>query len=349
MPIIKYILPLLLVLSSAGAYADTIALNPNHPDRYVVVKGDTLWDISARFLRDPWRWPEVWNYNPQIENPHLIYPGDTITLVWRDGKPILMLERGPGATTANVVKLSPTAHRAELPHEVTSGIPMEKIAPFLTNTRIISQRDLDNAGYIVAIDGERLIGGTGHKVFARKIRPDDNNRFIIIRASKAYYNQNDTKNPLGFEAIHVGDAVLQAMDDPATFVVRQATREVLIGDKLLPAPTEEIPSNFTPHAPQSQVAGKIISVVDGVSRIGQYHVVVINLGEKDGMEAGHVLAVNQSGITVRDSYTEKGEKVTLPENRAGLAMVFKVFENVSYAIILEAYNEMRLYDDIATP
>lgn len=348
MPAKKILIYIAILFLSLPAFADTIALNPDHPDRHVVVKGDTLWDISARFLRDPWRWPDVWRNNPQIENPHLIYPGDVIALTYRpNGQPELMLERGPGVPE-NVVKLSPQTRKTPLVGAAIPTIPYDLVEQFLTRTRILSQRELDSSGYIVATEEYRLIAGSNNKVYARGINPGTDNRFLIFRVGETYFNEGDDI-PLGYEAMYVGEATLQVLDDPATFLVTSAKREVLKGDRLLPLGSEEITREFIPHSPEFPINGQIISVVDGVSRIGQYHIVVINKGETDNIEIGHVLAINQKGDVIRDSIGPNGGKVTLPRERAGLAMVFRVFENVSYALVMKAYREMRIYDLANTP
>ncbi len=276
--------------SSSGEVAPgPVVLAPNHPERYVVVKGDTLWDISQRFLRDPWLWPEVWYVNPQIANPHLIYPGDAINLVYVNGHPQLRLERG-GSN-----KLSPTVR--ELPLETAiPTIPIDAIRQFLTRSRIVSEDELDHAPYIVQSADEHLITGAGDRVYARGGL--DRARYSVVRPG-VEYRDPQTGESLGYEGIFVADSALQRHGDPATLLLTKSSREAVIGDRLLPVAEEEINQNFFPHAPPTPVHGRIIAVLDGVRQIGQFQVVVLNKGAREGMDAGTVLAVDQTGEDVR--------------------------------------------------
>jgi hypothetical protein len=338
----------MLLMIATAAVADTVKLKSDHPDRYVVVKGDTLWDISARFLENPWLWPEVWSFNPQIKNPHLIYPGDVVYLEYdAQGRPVLKVQRGQPT-----VKLSPTvrAARVEVP---IATIPLDAIRQFLGHPRVISKREMENSAYIVAGNDNHLISGTGDRIYARGVVPgqDPNSVYSVLRIGKAYRNPGaDRDDVLGYEALHVADAKVLDFGDPATLRLTQSNRETLVGDRLVPKRASDLDQTFIPHSPTIPVEGKIISVVDGVSRIGQYQTVVINKGEQDGMETGNVLAVYQSGKTVRDNYGEKhGEEVTLPEERAGIILVFRTYDRVSYALVMEAQRDMRVYDAVRNP
>lgn len=334
--------------------ADTVALNPSHPDRYKVVKGDTLWDISARFLRDPWRWPDVWHINPEIKNPHLIYPGDVIVLGMKDGKPVLQIERpAQSATTPShlpTVKLSPQIRVSGL-NSAIPAIAMDVIEPFLLRARVMSASEAENAPYVVAFEEGRLATGTGSKIYARKMADAATTRFSLFHRGKAYRNPGAKKEDiLGYEAIQVADASVERAGDPTTLRITNAYRETLIGDNLFPQEEKDIGRDFFPHAPEKPTSGNIISVTDGVSKIGRYQVVVLNLGMQNGMEPGHVLAVFQSGTTVRDSVNPStGNMVKLPDERAGLLMVFRTFERVSYALVMQAERDIRLYDMVKNP
>lgn len=352
-----------LLLSSIQASADSVTLKPGHPDRHVVVKGDTLWDISARFLKDPWQWPTIWNANPAIKNPHLIYPGDVILLKIVEGQPVLWLERGqkkPGiaplppktSSGLNIVKLSPQVRASLLEEEAIPTIPSDAIKQFLKFPRIISKRELENSGYIVASEDGGLISGTNDKIYARGIEPQEQAVYDIVRQGKIYRSKKGWGSEvLGYEMLRIADARVTRYDDPSTMVISSAKREVLIGDRLLPAANDrDLNINYLPHAPEKQVKGKIIAVLDGVSRIGQYHTVIIDLGERDKMEAGHVLAIYQSGPTVRDKVTNNwGKNVTLPDERAGTLMIVHPFERVSYALVMEANKDMKVYDSVINP
>lgn len=350
------VLTLLLLLAlNAGAQADTVALNPNHPDRYVVVKGDTLWAISARFLRDPWKWPDVWKINPQIENPHLIYPGDTIVLTFVDGQPMLQLERAatgpvPAEVTGNVVKLSPQVRISKLEHPIPT-VPMDAIEQFLLNAQVVSREELEKSAYVVSMEEGRLIAGTGNKVYARGINDRSTGRFQIFRTGTVYRNANAKKDDvLGYEALHVADARVEAYGDPATLSVQRSTRETLLGDRLLAVPENDIRRfNFMPTAPDQPIEGSIIALFDAISRVGRYQVVVLNRGQGDGMRPGNVLAAYRAGEMVRDTMPNKTQNVTLPDSRSGLVMVFRVFDKVSYALVMEAQRDILLYDAVRNP
>ncbi len=326
------------------AMADDIALKEDHPDRYVVVKGDTLWDISARFLETPWRWPEVWSFNPQIKNPHLIYPGDVVSLVYDEfGKPMLKVERGQPT-----LKMAPQV-RAERVDAPIQTIPLNAIQQFLGQPRVISNREIKNSAYVIAMEERRLIAGQGDTIYARGIIESDDVKYSILRIGKTYKDP-DTKKDLGYEAIHVADSVVKEFGDPTTLVLLQSQRETLVGDRVVPLRPDSIDQTFIPHAPEIPVDGKIIAVVDGVARIGRYQTIVINRGERDGIETGHVLSVYQAGGTVRDrSKGAVSRKVTLPDVKAGIILVIRAYEKVSYALVMESEIDMKIFDFVRNP
>lgn len=342
---------LLLIALSVGsvAQADTVKLAPDHPERYVVIRGDTLWDISARFLENPWMWPEIWHINPEIANPHLIYPGDIIRLEYVDGKPVLRLER-PGTGDLRTVKFSPTARVTVLDSAIPT-IPLDAIGQFLKYPRIVSEGELEDSPYIVASSEDRLISGTGNKVYARGIDDDSVTRYDIVRRGQVYRDPDNRRDILGYEAIHIGYATVTRGGDPSTLVIEQAEREVLAGDRLLPLGEEEINQYFLPHAPADAVEGKILSVLDGLARIGQYQVIALSKGADAGLEPGHVLAVHQTGEVVRDNFTSQrsSRKVQLPNERTGTVMLIRVFDRVSYALVMEAARDLRILDTVTQP
>ncbi|ALP54326.1 hypothetical protein Tel_14885 [Candidatus Tenderia electrophaga] len=330
---------------NTAVFADTLALNPDHPQRYVVVKGDTLWDISSKFLRDPWRWPEIWHINPEIKNPHLIYPGDVISLVFRDGKPVLELTRG-----RPTIKLSPTARTSRLESAITT-IPSSAVAQFLKRPRILTQAEINQAGYISYAEEDHLISGEGGKIYVADLQQDDSKDYSIYRIGNVYRNPDDKNDILGYEAIHVSDARLIREGEPATLRIVESYRETLLGDKVMASDEEAIDNSFTPHAPGNLSNGRIISIFDGMSRAGQYQTVVLNLGKMDGMELGHVLAVRKKGIKVTDEQSEDFFKpqVQLPDERSGLLMVVNVFDRVSYALVMSAVKDIRIGDPVTKP
>lgn len=337
-------LALAVLLFPAVAAAETIELKPDYPDRYVVQKGDTLWDISSKFLKEPWLWPEIWEVNPQIENPHLIFPGDEVFLRFVDGQPVVTVRRRlPGGT----VKLSPQIRVSEI-EEAIPTIPIDIIQQFLTRPRVVTEQEIDDAPYVVSVGSEALIGKPGKKIYVRGINGEALPRYTIYRKGEEYVDPDRDDEVLGFEAIHIADAVLEDTGDPATLLVTGAQRELLRGDRLLPIIEEEIHTSFMPRAPEADTTGRIISVLEGVSQIGQYQVVVLNLGRENGIEAGHVMAVYQRGETIDDPFVGR-ETVKLPDEPAGIVMVFRSFDRLSYALVMEATRAMHVLDMVRNP
>lgn len=337
----RFGLGLLLILLSLPIIANEVALNPNHPERYVVKKGDTLWDISGVFLQRPWHWPEIWQANPQVENPHLIYPGDELTLVYRNGRPMLELNRGK-----QTFKMSPEVRELQLEQPI-STIAFADIKPFLTKPRVVGDEVMTAAPYVVASANERLISGAGDIVYARGVLAQPGDDFSVFRGGKAYVDP-DSGEVLGYEAIYTGDATVKAIGDPATLDLTFTNREVNIGDRLLEAEAEDFELQFFPRAPEVPMDGQIISVFDGVSQVGQYQIVVLNLGLRDGLELGHVLSLYKGGETIRDVVSaDRDATVTLPDEHAGEAMVFRMFDKVSYAIVMRATSALNLYDRVS--
>ena len=337
-----------LLLSCSAQAATPSDLNPAHPDRYTVIKGDTLWDIAALFLRDPWLWPEVWYVNPQIANPHLIYPGDDIVLSYTDGRPQLTLERGTrrqGGPGSN--RLSPSVRATPLDTAIPT-IPVDAIAQFLTRPYVMEEGELDQAPYVVHFLEDHIVGGPGITCYARSISDDQVSRFSLVRPGKPYKDP-DTQEILGYEATFVGDAELQRTGDPAKLLIVSSERESLIGDRLIEAAQDEPIVNFQPRPPERDMEGRIISVLNGVSQIGQYNVVVLNKGAQDGLQPGHVLEILQGGHEIRDVVLGRGAKVTLPLEQAGHLMVFRTFDRVSFALVMHATKPLHVLDWVRPP
>jgi len=336
----RFFISFILLAFSLSALADAV-LNPNHPQKHVVVKGDTLWDISGLFLKYPWHWPDIWQVNPQIKNPHLIYPGDILTLVYRDGKPVLELTRGPTA-----YKMSPEIRELALERAIPT-IPLDALRPFLSRPSVVAADVLDNAPYIVSGSDERLISAEGDRVYVRHANAEDGNEYSVFRGGEVYHDP-ETKELLGYEAIFAGDAWLSNVADISTALLRETNREVLIGDRLLPVvDEEEFAATFYPRTPETEVDGSIISVYDGVSQIGQYQIVVLNRGAREQLEVGHVVSIYKAGELVRDIVSEEpNDMVKLPDEYAGVAMVFKTFEKVSYAIVMKATRAIHVGDSL---
>ena len=232
-------------------------------------------------------------------------------------------------------------------------IPLNAIQQFLGQPRVLSERELKNAAYVVSSKDGRLISGTNDRIYARGIRPgqDPKSRYAVLRIGKAYRNPGAKRGKiLGYEAIQVADAKAIDFGDPTTLRIIEASRETLVGDRLVPRKASGLDQTFIPRPPETPIEGQIISVIDGVSRIGQYQTVVINKGDQDGLETGHVLAVFQAGKKVRDVYGKRhGEVITLPDLRAGIALVYRTFDHVSYALVMEAYMDMQVNDLVRNP
>lgn len=332
--------------AASGAYASgssamrggEIPLNPRHPERYVVKKGDTLWDISAMFLRDPWYWPEIWYVNPQVRNPHLIYPGDVLALVYRDGRPQIILEQGSALRTEPRVRRDPL-------DDAIPTIPYDRIAAFLTRPHVLDKDTAENAPYILTSQRGHLIHGSDTEVYVRGKEFAADDLYTVVHVGDPIVDPDEDR-VIGYEGIYVGEGRVIREGDPATMYIADSNREALNGDKLLPV-DEDFPLHFTPRAPESEVDGRIVSVLDGVGIIGAYQIVTLNRGAEDGIEPGHVLTVWQAGREERDRFG--GGKVQLPEEYAGYLMVFRTFDEISYGLIIQASNEIRVYDKVRNP
>lgn len=319
-----------------------VELNDNVPETYIVKKGDTLWGISGMYLQKPWLWPQLWDANPQIDNPHLIYPGDELYLVWIDGQPRLRLRRGRD------VKLAPNMRVTDLDLAIPI-IPLDQIGPWLEWSRIVAEGELSGAPYIVAGAQRHLLSAPGDHVFGRGDFPDGERAFGIYRPGEAYHDPV-TGELLGYQAQDIGNAnLLSSNKDPVTELeITRITEEVRITDRLLPMQERIIDATFHPRAPDQEIVdGFMIAVPGGVTQIGTNAVVVLNKGMREGLEVGHVLAVYQAGDVVLDSV--QNENVQLPDVRAGLAMVFEVFEKASYAIVLKSNKPLKVGDKVKNP
>ncbi len=326
---------------SSALWAETLKINPNHPDQYTVLKGDTLWDISGKFLQNPWQWPQLWSHNPQIKNPNLIYPGDTLFFSYVNGKPRLSLSR--------TVKLSPSIREYSL-GEAVDLIPSDAISQFLTSPKVVNKKDLENAPYIIDFAGEHLVAGAGDRVYVRSIEHPDSLNYTVFRLGEPYISP-ENQEILGYEAVYIADTTLQTPGDPATLVINKSDSEIRIGDRLMVSSAGELALNYFPRSPQKKISGSIISVLNGVSQIGQHNIVVIDKGTADGLESGHVLDIYRRGRIVGDKYfkLEKNAAVKLPDELAGMLMIFRPFERLSYALVMEANSAIHIYDRVKTP
>ena len=318
---------------------EPVPLAEGHPNEYVVQVGDTLWDIAGTFLKDPWFWPEIWYVNPDIVNPHLIYPGDVIGLVYIDGQPRITNVR------ASTYRLSPQARVTPL-NEAIASIPYEDVAAFLSSGAILEKKQADALPYLLETRGDHLIASAGNVIYVRGLTDTaPGTRYQIVHISDPLHDPDDNRL-IGYVGIPVGDGRLVRGGDPATVALTDTSREAIPGDRLLPE-DDDIPLNFFPRAPSTAIDGRIISVVGGVTQIGQYMVVVMNRGTNHGLSTGDVLTVFQTGEEVEDRFG--GGKVTLPEEEAGTVMVFKTFDRISYGLVMEATEALHIHDAVRNP
>jgi len=319
--------------------SNPVPLAQGHPNEYVVQVGDTLWDIAGTFLRDPWFWPEIWYVNPDIENPHLIYPGDVLGLVYVDGQARITNVR------ASTYRMSPQARVTPL-SEAVASIPFEDVAAFLSSGVILEKAQADALPYMLETRGDHLIASAGNEVYVRGLGSDlPSTRYNVVQVGDALYDPDDDRL-IGYHGIMVGEGSLRRAGDPATVALTSSKQEAKFGDRFIPA-SVDVPLNFFPRSPSSNIDGRIIHVVGGVSQIGQYMVVVINRGSHNGLSVGDVLSVFRSGETIKDRI--KGGNVTLPDEQAGTVMVFKTYDRISYGLVMEATDAIHNLDAVRNP
>ncbi len=339
-----------MLVVAAGVSA--VTLRDNHPDVYYVKKDDTLWDISGRFLEHPWQWPEIWHVNPAIKNPHLIFPGDAIRLSWVDGEPRLELDRASGEQSQlpdGTVKLSPRVREMSR-EDAIPAIPMNAIQSYLKQALVLERADISAAPYILGGQDRRVIFGGGDTVHARDPEQRWENaeqRYGLYRVGEEYVDPV-TDEVLGYEARQVGLAsVGRIEEDMATLQVLRSSEDLRVDDRLFPQPDQRVRALLYPHAPDEKVEGRIIRFFDRISSVARNDVVVINRGAREGMEEGHVLDIFQQGEQVRDR--QQDEMVRLPRTRAGSLVLFRVFEKVSYGLIMESQRPVYMNDVVESP
>jgi LysM domain len=344
------------VASAEATPTGGVALAPNAPESYVVKHGDTLWGIAKVFLRDPWFWPEIWQVNQQIKNPHLIYPGDTLRLVYIDGQPRLTLQRGT-LERGGAARVEPRVRSQPLEAAVTT-IPYETVAAFMSKPSVLDKEQIKSAPYVLATRDDHVVVSDGDTVYARGFtKPAEaGTHYNVVRVGDPLRDPDDNRI-VGYDGVYTGSGHVTRPGDPATLIMTESTRESVPGDKLF-AGGVDVPLDFIPSAPKVQVNGRIMAVSDGVTIIGQYQVVVVNRGARDGLAPGNVLAVLKVGGAVRDT-VDKGylggmsrlhaKRVQLPDERIGTFMVFKTFDRMSYGLIMEAKNIIHVADRIENP
>lgn len=381
----RHIITLLMFCCiSLTANAQEVQLNSNHPDRHVVKKGDTLWGISGKFLKDPWQWPKVWQFNrAEIKNPHLIYPGDVIVLDRSGKNPRLRLLR-------ETVTLQPGAVEEPLDKQAISTIPLSVISPFLNQPLVIEKDQLATSPRIIGAQDNRVVLSPGTRVYIKDLNEGEGLDWFVYRPGKNLVDP-DTKEVLGIEANYLGNARITKYGDPASADITKAKEEIFTKDRLVVS-GNEVTTNFVPRAPDSAIAGRIMHIYGGVAEGGPQSIVSLNRGAADGVEVGHVLAINRYGRVIKDPEYQKdknvpskpklkelnfdvstgpdGKKIVnfekepvdpsgkivlepgmvkLPDERVGLLMVFRVFDRVSYALVMQASEPVYELDAVTTP
>jgi hypothetical protein len=384
----------LIFLVSGAVFAQApnapLQIKPDAPDRYIVVPGDTLWGISQRYTDSPWRWPDLWNMNKeQIRNPHLIYPGYVLILdrergqltiaqpgttpggeqpsatpggekpVAREGGQDGAAEPTTAATTtatssapSGLVKLTPHLRAESLARQGIPSIPANLIEPFLTRPLVIEPDGLEKAPTIVGTQADRVILSSGNSAYVRGIGSSKEEIWLVYRRGRALVDP-DTDKTLGYEAIYLGTAQVTRPGDPATIVLTSVVQEVGAGDKLVAASRPQA-INYAPHAPNTKIQGRIMSIYGGgrVGEGGPQSIVTVNRGRADGLEVGHVIALYNRGGLVTDVSKPRNAleaKIQLPDERAGLAFVFRVFDRISYALVMHVTRPVSPLDVVQTP
>jgi hypothetical protein len=380
---------LLILLTAVWPLAAQVELAPDAPQTYVVQPGDTLWSVAGRFLREPWRWPEVWQANPGVSNPNRIYPGDVLELDYQGGSPRIRSSRGDGGM--RTVKLSPRVRVTELDRAIPT-IPVNAVAPFLSRPVVTEAREIDDAPYVVGFPDGRLLAGAGGNIFVRSILSAESDRYEVLRPGQALRDP-DTNRLLGFEATYIGSARIERLGDPATLTMTRTQQQVAIGDRVRPATDDQPIRSFFPQPAPAGLQGKIVSVLNGVSQIGQYDVVVLSRGSRQGVEVGHVFEVYRGGDIRRDPVrnkrtdwnwrnespldtsfwygdweldgwdrdkpapnvplhrraVRKNDTYIVPDSRSGVVMVFRIFPEVSFALVMSATQAMHVGEIVAPP
>ncbi len=335
--------------------AEEIVYEPEFPETYIVQEGDTLWDISSVFLRDPWHWPEIWYKNPQVENPHLIYPGDVLAIIYIGGqKRIQIAQRGEdgkilGGSGIKIVKLSPRVRSQSIDSSIPS-IPIDSIRHLLKRTLVVSEDQLRNSAYIISSLDSHLVNSINDKLYVRKLDTSSGNgRYQVYRPNRPLYDPN-TNELLGHEALYVGETKLLLRGDPATVRVTNSEREILRNDRVLPVDNTNFDRDFFPKPPSTDVSGDIISLLDAISQLGQYQTIAINLGFRDGVESGNVLDIKRRGKIIPDKEEEDPTfRVKLPDEKIGTAMIIRSFEKMSYALVMIADRPISKIDYVESP
>lgn len=337
---IRIISALFLTLSTACALAEDtkpLQLADKAPDRHIVVRGDTLWGISGKFLKEPYRWPELWRMNKeQVKNPHRIYPGQVLVLDRSGSDPQLRLED---------VKLGPKVHSEQLSQAIPS-IPQNVIEPFLSRPQVLEEDGLKDAPKIVATQEDRVYIGPGGRAYVSGLK-ENAKLWQVFRPTKPVIDP-ETKEAIGHEAFYLGTAKLVAEGEPATVDIVTAIQEIGVNDRLIPATRAEI-IHYAPHVPSKPIQGQVAAIYGGVKETGRNSIVTLNRGKRDGVEVGHVLAIYRNGGERLYRDGNETSNIKLPPERYGLVFVFRVFDRISYALVMDVSRPVVVSDIVRTP
>ncbi|MDE2155598.1 MAG: LysM peptidoglycan-binding domain-containing protein [Xanthomonadaceae bacterium] len=370
----KIILLLAGMLVTVVVYAAGVQLRTDHPDNYTVRRGDTLWDISARFLSKPWLWPEIWQANPQVHNPHLIYPGDVLNLSFING--------GPGLT------LQPRVHAEG---EAVPAIPLSELRMFLKDMRVMDSKAVSSAPYVVGLEEARLRGTVGQNIYVRGLQGEPGQRWAIVRPSHIFrgFDQGDPSHAdiaghlldsnaamvdapwsedsrndghygrgedLGVEVSVIGTAETLRMGDPSTLLLLDSTKEIRTGDRIMPIDDTPYDPYYYPHAPKSVPANaRVIAFADALDAAGSRQVVALSIGARDGVDNGQTFTIYEPGENIHDDVASNsmrrsfGKRVTLPDEYVGHVMVFRTFDRVSYGLIMDGLRPVHIGNRLRMP
>ncbi|OAB62544.1 hypothetical protein AY599_01800 [Leptolyngbya valderiana BDU 20041] len=385
----------ILALVWGSVQAQDVELREDHPREYVVQEGDTLWDIASRFLTRPWEWPAIWQANPQIPNPHLIYPGDVISLEFIGGEPRLTMARDD-----SIRRLGPEIRREDISGPI-STIPYDAIEPFLRNPRIVTEDELDSLPYVIANYDQRTTAGPGDRTYVRGMEDAQVGQEVVIAHLSYQFEDRSTEGQtrvrrnqmrpsgvqvpsdarpssslwkntfgqferfdfpiIGYELWEAARARVVEVGDPTILEITSGRREVMEGNLILPVDYHVFDANFMPRA-MDEVPdhGRVLTISDAHYGVGHYQIVAISLGSEDGVEAGHTFSVFNPGERIRDdqkyplmsraAFRDSDRRfVTLPDEYAGHIMVFRTFDRISYAMVLDGNREIQVNDRLDHP
>jgi hypothetical protein len=366
----RKIISLICVLLPIVTFADALEIREGAPDRHVVVKGDTLWDISSTFFKDPWKWQQIWGLNKDtIKDPHWIYPGDVVLLDRSTGtlhigemnqQPVALdsntmpsvISKDTLATknsipNSNVVKLSPHSREIASDHTSIPAIPLNAITPFLTKPLVVEEESLAIAPKLIGTYEHRTLLGTNDIAYVNNLPVDKGTQWQVFRPGQTFIDP-DTKEILGHEVVYLGDATVEKFSSISELRINKVVSEIAKGDYFSQS-TQAFTSSFEPHSPTGNIVTKIISISGGVDQGGQNSIITINKGTRDGLENGHVLALYQKGEVLKGGSIFRSNNISLPNVRYGLIFVFRTFQKVSYALVLQSRLPVQILDTAQTP